>query len=93
MRKEIQEGCRLPPGYGVAWFKLHTREAVCYPIPLNLFCRWIRECFLGVVRGPRTQRIPLECLYEIQEKAYECGYKEAMKRITESREKFRMIST
>lgn len=45
MKRVVTEGEMFPRGYGLAWWKWETREAVCYPIPLNLGVRWGRDVY------------------------------------------------
>ena len=51
MRKVIQEGGIYPRFYGPAWDDLRINcdrlaIVVCYPIPINLILRWIRQLYL-----------------------------------------------
>ena len=36
-------GRKLPRMYGVAWVEYYSDCVVLYPIPFNLFLKWIRE--------------------------------------------------
>ena len=36
LKKEVVEGARLPPGYGVAYYDWTMYRCVAYPVPLNL---------------------------------------------------------
>lgn len=43
MVKHIQEGGRLPRGYGMAWTDTGSDSMICYPFPLNIALGWIRK--------------------------------------------------
>lgn len=47
----VEEGGRIPIGYGVAWLRYDTRHAVCYPIPLNLALGFLRHGYFRLVQG------------------------------------------
>jgi hypothetical protein len=45
MRKEIEEGGRIPRGYGVAWRAFDLAVVVCYPFGLHLLVRLVRGAY------------------------------------------------
>lgn len=56
----VQPGNMAPSGYGIAWCRYETGEAVCMPMPLNLIAgailgtyRWIRGGFFVHHWSPR----------------------------------------
>ncbi len=42
-RLDLNEGRRIPKGYGIAYWRLATAEAVLYPIPINLLVNFHRK--------------------------------------------------
>ena len=59
MRKamyEIQEGERLPRGYGVAYYDVARYQAICYPIPFNLLIKALREIYYRVASPSISER-------------------------------------
>ena len=81
IKRKVRAGHQYPSWYGVAWFDLKTMEAVCYPIPLNIICRWLRDIYLLLARGPSMQKISWTCLEEMRQRSYDAGYSDALKRI------------
>lgn len=47
-RRYVQEGGRFPRGYGLAWYDVMRRKAVCYPMPFNLFANWLRKLYYAI---------------------------------------------
>lgn len=43
LRQEVEQGCRLPRGYGFAYRDFAANLTIAYPVPLNLFVRWARD--------------------------------------------------
>lgn len=41
--KQIKAGERMPKFYGLAYWDYNMDIAICYPIPLNLFSRWLYD--------------------------------------------------
>ena len=52
--RHIVEGDKIPKFYGVAYFDYIKREAICYPIPLNLLI-WIGYLIRDKLTRPRGQ--------------------------------------
>lgn len=46
LRRTITEGARLPAGWGIAHAIIGTRMFACYPVPLNLIVRALRNAWL-----------------------------------------------
>ena len=40
---QVEDGARIPKGYGLAYHIVCERKAVFYPIPLNLLVNWQRK--------------------------------------------------
>ncbi len=51
--RKIRETERLPWGYGLAYWRINTREGVCYLIPFNLLVRWARGLYFWI-SNPKT---------------------------------------
>lgn len=50
MKRMVGELERIPFGYGVAWRDFAYCGSVCYPVPLNLIMRWLRELWFSLSR-------------------------------------------
>lgn len=57
MRFVIDEGERLPRGWGVAWFQQARRAAVVLPVPINLVAGVLARLYWGMQRGVRPGRL------------------------------------
>ena len=44
-RYRLEEGERIPWGYGLAYYDFAYAQAVCYPIPLNLIVNVCRKIY------------------------------------------------
>ena len=54
IRKFVGECERIPFGYGVAWRDFAWCGSICYPVPINLLMRWLRDLWF-------LTRLPYEC--------------------------------
>lgn len=57
VQRQVREGERLPPGYGVAWHDPHCWCAICYPVPFHRLIGWIRRVYLEYLRPPKRPQI------------------------------------
>lgn len=71
-QKRVREGCIIPSFYGVAWDEWHKREAVCFPIPLNLIFAFFRAVWIWMRHGWKT------CPFNPRD-AYAQGYRDGRK--------------
>jgi hypothetical protein len=55
MRRLVSDGEMIPRGYGVAHRDIPRAESVCYPVPLHLPARWLRNLW-WVIRRARPGR-------------------------------------
>ena len=58
-RRELEEGNKVPWGYGLSYWRYESLTAVCYPILLHLIVRWCRDLWFWIVKagfpGTRSQ--------------------------------------
>ena len=73
-RKGIYEGERIPRGYGIAYGDFASCRYICYPIPLHLIVRLIREVYFKV----QVLFTPSK-LDKMLEKNYRGGFEEGYK--------------
>lgn len=64
---QIEDGGRIPKGYGLAYHIICERKAVFYPIPINLLVNWYRKL------KQRTIIPSLSRLERLQFQAYASG--------------------
>ncbi|KKN03212.1 hypothetical protein LCGC14_1110060 [marine sediment metagenome] len=48
-RELIEDGAKLPKGYGFAWRDFDTASHVAYPIPFNVLFRGLRRFYHWVI--------------------------------------------
>ena len=48
-RKLIEDGAKLPKGYGYAWRDFDTTSHVAYPIPFNVLFRGLRRLYHWII--------------------------------------------
>ncbi len=48
-RKLIEDGAKLPKGYGFAWRDFDTPSYVAYPIPFNVLFRGLRRLYHWII--------------------------------------------
>jgi len=65
MKREIQQGEACVWWYGVAWEDFSRLVYVCYPIPINLILRWLRNIW-SFAFYPKNHK---------EKEAYQLGYK------------------
>ena len=71
-RKELVEGGKIPWNYGIAYW--HGCVAICYPIPLHLAVRILRDLHAMLM----SELLPLRWVDE-KKKEYDRGYKDGAK--------------
>ena len=76
LRKVIWEGHEIPTGYGIAWLKSPSFDAVCYPIPLNILLRYLRTIWHFCVKPNEGA---LKWWHEGFEEGYDAGHKQGYK--------------
>jgi hypothetical protein len=69
--ERLAEGYILPFWYGIAYYDICSDYRICYPIPLNLLVRWIRDFFWAIKRPSEKK--------EALNKAYHMGKADARK--------------
>lgn len=62
----VPQGQRIPPGFGVAWVRWDTGDAVCMPVPLNIVAATGRRAWAWL-KFPR-------CLFTDPRQAFLQGY-------------------
>lgn len=59
LRCALEDGARLPKGYGIAWFDHARQVTICLPIPLNVIAGALR-IGLQWLRSPWPSMTPSE---------------------------------
>jgi len=75
MKKIIDEGMRIPKGYGIAWRDFARDQAICYPIGLNQIVRWARKVYFWISFPNLSywEKKELEISQKYPQKCPECG--------------------
>ena len=69
----VREGERLPWGMRVSYFRLDTKEAVCYPLPFHWVIKWGYRLWLWSLGYTPTHRE--RSLQEAYNTGFKAGYK------------------
>lgn len=85
-RRSLQEGGRIPRGYGVAYIDLMRMEAVCYPIPFNLVVNAARKLYHGLL-SPSIEEREKE-IYNAYQRGKCEGWRARQKRLDSDFEQF-----
>ncbi len=56
-RAQVEEGMRVPWGYGFAWRDFDSRNTIAYPIPFNVLFRGLRRFWHWLVGGYKNSVI------------------------------------
>lgn len=48
---QLAQGEMIPRWYGIAYYSPYSDHAICYPIPVNLIVRWLRNLLWAMKRG------------------------------------------
>lgn len=80
IRREVRGGERYPVGYGVAWQRWECLVAICYPVPLNLLFRWLREAYLLMRNPSGWEWVPEQAMHDKWERGVDYGETIAIKR-------------
>ena len=75
---KLREGNAIPLGYGVAFVDPPTRTAVCYPIPLHLVIRRLRNWLIDISKPPED--VQAEIFRKQLEERYNQGIAEGERR-------------
>lgn len=59
LQMKVHASLRPPWGYGLAWWDFLSREAVCYPIPLNWIMWGLREIYYFLYSTPAHYKHPM----------------------------------
>jgi|GEM_PF-6171247 hypothetical protein len=51
IQRIVREGELMPRFYGIAWRNYFRREAVCFPVPLNVILAFARQAYLWIRLG------------------------------------------
>jgi hypothetical protein len=75
----VAQGFRLPRGFGIAWVRWDTGDAVCMPVPLNVLAAAGRRAWAWV-EFPR-------CLFHDPRQAFLQGYAMGLRAGTDQQQK------
>lgn len=78
--RRIGHGFIIPAGYGVAWVRWQSGEAVCMPVPLNVLAGALRTAWLWL-KAPRGIVDNPSAAYAA---GHADGYRQAIKDATDS---------
>lgn len=73
-RQAIQYGAKIPFGYGIAYRDFAMDVAICYPIPINLVVRWVRNFYEMIAYRIHSTMFQKQ-LEDIATSSYEKGFK------------------
>lgn len=87
----LEEGGRIPRGYGVAYIDIPKRQYVCYPIPFNYIINLLRKAYYALMGPsmPELERRIDQAYHEGKIKGWrlrEKRFKEDMERLLKERE-------
>ena len=73
---------RVPIGWGRAWTDVCRDVNIALPIPFNFVAAWVRDAWMWLRRGPKSQRVTQVDLHTLLDRRYlaghEAGFKQAM---------------
>lgn len=86
----VEEACRGPRGYGLAWFDYEIGQRIAAPVPLNLVLRLTRLCWIRLATWYRpsehdrrmkavrlaTMKAVYGHLEELERRAYQQGVRD-----------------
>lgn len=53
----VAEAAVIPRGYGVAWWRVDARVAVCFPVPFNIVAGYAHRVWFACVRGLQSSAV------------------------------------
>lgn len=78
LKRELLQNRSVPKGYGLAYYQPDRLIAVCYPIPLNLIVRALRDFYWWIFAGCWRSKYEREIL-KAERFGYERGREDAEK--------------